>query len=1054
MRKTPSFRKFAALFLAMSIVLCSVNFCISADALSGEGTAENPYLISDEEQLCAFADAVNDGKNASAYVVLEDDITVSGSWTPIGSTSVFPFKGTFDGNGHTVTITVDTPNLSYFGFFGCLENAAVKNLTVNGEVYCSEPYRYVGGIAARARGNVTIENCVNNAFVSSNASAAGIGGIAGGYDDGVEYVFENIRLCVNNTVNNGNILVTGEYNAFAGGIVGLNKNCVQLESCENNGIIYAPGICAGGLLGESGSTTGDYSPLISNCSSNGIIIAAEGKVGRLYGKGTIAKKNIINSGDNVYDGKTQLDGSILLEAEKYSNVITVAAETQPGQYLNLLKSGKTADDSITAECSQGEKDIKKGYIEFDENGAKLAAVNETGAVVRETATLKLTDADGVSARKPIVINLLPGGKNARRELMDNIANTYAGKSGEWVVFDMAVYEKMGFGENTTDKDNYRNLAVNTLAGTNPLSVDRAKAEIIFAALDTDTENLTTVDGVTYSNAQKLAEMNLGSSHYSAPWILLAEEAGQVKLSGEQRNAMISLLSDNQGENGLFYWSWGTEKGNDVDTTGTAIAALARFYGENDTATAVIDRAIAGLSAVQGENGSFGNINSDAMVITGLAAMGINPASDERFVKSASLADAVMLYVNDARNGFTTTYVTGTAGEKAKALATEQGFRALIVLEQMKKCSAFNVYTQNIKGVTTVKRLNSYTATDEGTPEETEEESGGGSSGSDEKTGISVTLEVTANNDKWLSVTANAEENVTLEALLKAELEKAGITADIKDGYLRALTKDGKTLEASGTKSGWMYKVNGEIPEFGIADCKLKDGDSVVLFYTEDYTKEPGTKGWSGGSGTISSGNTKSDVKTEPVPEATAEYKNPYGDVSDSEWYYDCVKYVTENKIMNGVSDSEFAPDDTVTRAMFVTILFRMENEPVVNFALMFADVLPAQWYTEAVRWAASEKIVSGTDENTFGTDDPITREQMAAIIYRYAKYKNIDTTEAENTNILSYEDYSDISEYAIPALQYASGAGIMTGKTDKTINPSDTSTRAEAAAVIMRILNK
>ena len=126
----------------------------------------------------------------------------------------------------------------------------------------------------------------------------------------------------------------------------------------------------------------------------------------------------------------------------------------------------------------------------------------------------------------------------------------------------------------------------------------------------------------------------------------------------------------------------------------------------------------------------------------------------------------MLYVNDARNGFTTTYVTGTAGEKAKALATEQGFRALIVLEQMKKCSAFNVYTQNIKGVTTVKRLNSYTATAKGTPEEAEESSGG-FPGSDEKTGISVTLEATANNDKWLSVTANAEENVTLEALLKS-----------------------------------------------------------------------------------------------------------------------------------------------------------------------------------------------------------------------------------------------------------------------------------------------
>ena len=190
---------------------------------SGDGTVEFPILIGTAAELRAFANKVNSGDSAAAhaYVKLTDNIKVPGSWTPLGKNTDSPFSGHFDGDGKSVTITVDDPGPSYFGFFGCLDSkpdrdsatsiddqptVVVKNLKVNGSIYCSEPYAYVGGIAARARGKVSIENCVNNATVSSLArGSAGVGGLVGGYDDGVDYVYENIRLAADGCKNNGTI---------------------------------------------------------------------------------------------------------------------------------------------------------------------------------------------------------------------------------------------------------------------------------------------------------------------------------------------------------------------------------------------------------------------------------------------------------------------------------------------------------------------------------------------------------------------------------------------------------------------------------------------------------------------------------------------------------------------------------------------------------------------------------------------------------------------------------------------------------------------------------
>ena len=179
---------------------------------------------------------------------------------------------------------------------------------------------------------------------------------------------------------------------------------------------------------------------------------------------------------------------------------------------------------------------------------------------------------------------------------------------------------------------------------------------------------------------------------------------------------------------------------------------------------------------------------------------------------------------------------------------------------------------------------------------------------------------------------------------------------------------------------------------------------------------------------------------------------PFGDVDDGDWFADAVRFVYENGMMNGVSETSFAPHAATSRSMIVTILYRLEGEPVVDYAMDFTDVAGDAYYAEAVRWAASEGIVGGYGGGLFGSDDAVTREQLAVILYRYAVYKGYDVSIGEDTNILSYDDFADLSEYAIPAMQWACGAGIITGVTDATLVPQGEATRAQVAAMLMRFV--
>lgn len=184
------------------------------------------------------------------------------------------------------------------------------------------------------------------------------------------------------------------------------------------------------------------------------------------------------------------------------------------------------------------------------------------------------------------------------------------------------------------------------------------------------------------------------------------------------------------------------------------------------------------------------------------------------------------------------------------------------------------------------------------------------------------------------------------------------------------------------------------------------------------------------------------VKATETPSGTK-----FNDVSANDWFASAVDYVTGKGMMNGTADNTFSPKAHTTRGMVVTVLYRLENQPSTS-AASFTDVASGAYYANAVAWANANGIVSGYGSGKFGPNDKVTREQLAAILYRYAQYKKYDVSGAKSLD--GYTDAQSVSSYAVPALQWANAAGIVTGKSGSKLDPKGNATRAEVAAMLMR----
>lgn len=337
--------------------------------------------------------------------------------------------------------------------------------------------------------------------------------------------------------------------------------------------------------------------------------------------------------------------------------------------------------------------------------------------------------------------------------------------------------------------------------------------------------------------------------------------------------------------------------------------------------------------------------------------------------------------------------------------------------------------------------------------------------------VKVTLPVSSlqtlgkNVDAVLTITSGVAE-VTLDSdAISAVASQARSTVTLSVAPVAASELNSRQKEAVG--SAPVFDLSFKSGSTSISDFDggrvsvtlpytLKSGqtaDGIVVWYMDNngnLTACDTTYSTSRGEVTFTTAHFSKYVIGYEEPEQV--WMNPYFDVSRGTWYYDAVQFVTDKGLMNGTTTTRFSPDETTTRAMIVTILHRLEGKPVVNYAMRFDDVAAGQWYTEAIRWAAAEGIVTGYGDGAFGPDDTITREQMAAILYRYTQYKGYSVS--MTSSLSGYTDANRISNYATAAFRWICGRGIMEGTTTTTLGPAESATRAQVATILMRFCNE
>lgn len=328
----------------------------------------------------------------------------------------------------------------------------------------------------------------------------------------------------------------------------------------------------------------------------------------------------------------------------------------------------------------------------------------------------------------------------------------------------------------------------------------------------------------------------------------------------------------------------------------------------------------------------------------------------------------------------------------------------------------------------------------------------------------------------IKLTKACAENVTVSRAVKFTLNKDGkdFTGSISAGNRYSVTSavdsnnSNKTTytvtyvgggSSSGTTTSYNVNVNAATNGAVAADKKTASKGTTVTVtaspskgYVVDAVKVVDKDGKDGkyvftmpASAVTVTGSFKAET---PAPAAL-----PFTDVKSGDWFYPAVQYAYAQGLMTGTSATTFAPNGTMNRAMIVTVLYRLEKSPAVSGASKFTDVPAGQWYSDAVAWAAANKIVNGYDETTFGPMNAVTREQMAAILFRYEQVKGLENVTLEE-NLNRFPDQNKISAYAIPALQWAVGQKIINGNADGTLDPTGTATRAQVAQIFTNLLNQ
>ena len=1063
----------------------------------GNGSSATPYLISTAADLAQLAVNVNAGTSYSGiYFKLTDDIVLNDvtnvaswgtsapahTWTPIG-TFEKRFKGSFDGNNKTVSgiYIKDTtdPSGKCKGLFGCVDSCSISNLTITNSYILG--FAWAGGIVGWAANGTIITNCHNSATVQG---AIDVGGVVGANLSGTVSGCSNAGSVLASDRDAGGIagfnngIVANSYNTGSisgrtaiGGVVGNNAQATT-ANCYNTGAVNSTDGSAGGIVGESSYHEGTY---IYNCYNTGNVIGtnpgavcgvSSSIVADCYWKsGSAASGFSTNSGTatDIYSFSGSGTNWTLSNGTAYS--IGTSNVAIGGSLLTALNAWVTYTNSSTYNTWAADSgSTNSGYPVF---GAACVPVYAPGAPTIGTATagngvvsvsFTAPVSDGGSAITGYTVTSNPGGLTgtgasspiAVTGLTNGTAYTFtvkatnsvgtssassasnsvtpatvpgaptigtatAGNGVASVSFTAPVSDGGSAITGYTVTSNP--VGLTGTGTTSPIAVTGLTNGTAYTFTVTATNSLGTGSASSASNsvtpklAQTITFSNPGAQTFGTTPTLTATASSNLPVTFTSSTPDVATITPGGT---LTFLKAGTATIN-ANQAGNASCSAATEVSRTFTVNAVAPGAPTGLTATAG--------NGQASI---------------SFTPPANTGDANISYT-----------VTSTPGGK-----TATGSASPITVTGLTNGTAytFTMTATNTAGTSVPSSVSNSVTPQAPAP------TGGGSVTptapvTEIKNGGSTTgtnLSQLVSGGKTLTVDDNnkgAKLVFDTEALKGISGQTSG---DIKVEMKDVTPAHQESLPGKQVFSLAVFSGSSTITNFGGAvtvtlPYTLKEGESaedVTVWYLASdssmteipCTYDPATK-------LATFTVTHFSLYVVGVP-----WNNPFTDVRENDWFYSAVEFVSQNGMMKGIGGTDFSPNTTVTRGMLVTILWRLKNEPATTKTISFSDVSDGNWYAKAVAWAAANNIVTGY-AGKFNPDDALTREQLAAILYRYAAYKNYNVSAGDSLS--AYADKP--SDWALSSVSWAVAKGLIKGSGD-SLDLKGSATRAQTATILQRFI--
>ena len=1019
---------------------------------SGTGTEEDPYLILTEEQLRAFAaDQTRGADYTGKTVKLGADIDVSSkAWAPIGG-SDNAFTGTFDGAGYTVSgVTMGTKNEPYalqsnevyVGFFGVLNKGAViKDLNLgNISMYLTkETSAYVGAIAGYAGeaviDGVSVTGAISLTQTAGNGWAAGIAG----------YQYKGAIINSWTDVDVSCSVTTGNAVAEAGGLVAL-CNRALVANCYTLGDVYGSasrkdgdeGMAAiSGLVGvNGGNLVGCYS-------------AGGHKTGELsYYTGAVSGwvTGIGKAYSCWYNGAAQMeiDGSTVSPVESIGTKVPAGVNEDGDTYTggvvddnNPYTAGayEGIADSLNAKFKEYPIDITQfgidanalktwtvqdGLVTFGDGYGSVTYVQPQAEIVPVVEkTLRDGDWFGRDEDKTTVVKItVADGKISQTETVsgENEGESYEAALAK--AMEKATYgDTSGYGEPNTS-------LFDGGSGTEDapyLISTEAQLRYVAEALGED----NTWDGVYFKQTE---DIDVSSAEWlPIGWGIYTE----INNAGKQYCVYPFTGNYDGGGYTINGLKIGSANAPTEDPRAQYVAGLFGFV-------------TGGLPGnVTFEHGEYDLVTLENIVLKDLA---VNVSS--------RYANYIGGLVGNAQNGFIL--------DNCSATGTVRSY------SQDSHARGGGISANALRGLVT----NVWADVDVTVDTDAGNSYGGGLYAMDNRT-------TTVNCYSLGSVTGNASNT--------NKVHIGGLTGQCGGAHYNCYAFGDVVSEKPTTDAGIL---NGRLAGIAVEiDCYFNSEAKLSVAGEE---KEPVANGvdvnYYGEQGSQTYGKTATEMQSQAFAELLNEntgstetkideikslvadsshpiyysgdgsdlrawtlldnvvgfFVNPFLDVTEGDWYYNAVAYCYSNQFFQGVSATRFDPKSTMTRAMFATVLYRMAGEPEVTGENPFSDVESGKWYTDAVIWAAGKKIIEGYGSGVFGTNDPVTREQMATIFWRYQGKPTV-----KNADLTAFSDTDKISAWARDAFEWAVSTGVINGKGNGILDPKGNATRAEVAQIAM-----